>query len=291
MKNADIQMMSLNKIKLSKNSRREIRDEDLSGIMQSIKQVGLLQPIGVSKHQDGGYRICYGNRRFLACSKLGLKTIPVIVHKNNSASEEDLKNLTENIQRRDITLAEAGRYIDLLQKSGIGVAEIAVRLGVTRAYVNHATSCYRAVPEKYRGDIEVVVTKTKGAASPGKIGVRTATKIVNVVDRFGLASDQRDYLFEEAKKNDRFERDLVKEYAKRLAAGEKDPVNKVEKIKYINFHLPVPEKEYERLQEKYIEDGPFQGMAGLVMAILMGKVSERIKLAEPKRKWKRKGED
>ena len=41
--------LSLNKIKLARNSRMSVTDEEIAGLMQSIKEVGLLQPIGVEK--------------------------------------------------------------------------------------------------------------------------------------------------------------------------------------------------------------------------------------------------
>lgn len=281
MKGAEIKMMSLNDIKLAKNSRLQIKDEDLSGIMQSIKEVGLLQPIGVSQDKKGGYSICYGNRRFLACSKLGLKKIPVIIHKHKSASEEDLKNLTENIQRRNISLVEAGRYVDLLKKQGLSTSEIAVRLGVTKGYVQMTLDSYNKVPDKFKGDIDVAVTKDKKSSrSRGKIGVSTAQRIMSAKATYGLKDKDVDYLFTKAKKADKFNADLIHRYAKKLSSGESDPVESEEKTKSLNVHLILTAREYDRLWTKYVINGKFgwKGLAPLIRAIIAGEIHERIKL-------------
>lgn len=280
MKNADITMMSLNKIKMSKNSRHEIKHEDLSGLMESIKSVGLLQPIGVSKNGDG-YSICYGNRRFLAASRLGIKKIPVIVHTHKTEAEEDLKNLTENIQRRQISLVEAGRYVDILRKSGMKTSEIAVRLGVSKSYVEHTIKAYQDVPKDFQHDIEVAVTKTKGGSvkkSLGKIPVKAATKILAAKRTYRLNDEQTKYLFRAAKSNDNFQAERCNDYARSLKSGKKDPVGHQEKMKMINVNLLVTTTEYDRLFKKYCTEGPFRGLSKVIAAIASGQIHEKIKI-------------
>lgn len=277
MKGSTIQMISLNDIKLSRNSRREIKDEDLSGLMQSIKEVGLLQPIGVSKDEKGGYTINYGNRRYLACSKLGISPIPVVIQKNKSAADEDLKNLTENIQRRNISLIEAGRYVSILQDQGLGQKEIATRLGVPASYVKDTLDAFNLVPQKFKKDIETSVAKTKNARlTPGKISVGSATAIITAKRVYKLNDRQEEYLYRQAKKNDKFDLKSIKNYAAKLKAGDPDPVGSQQERKHVGFQLSISVEEYERLQEKYIVTGKYQGMAGIAKAILKGQLAERF---------------
>ncbi len=278
MKGANIQMMSLNKIKLSRNSRSAIANDDLSGIMQSIKEVGLLQPIGVSK--DGtGYSICYGNRRFLACSKLGLKKIPVIIHKHKNVAEADLKNLTENIQRRNISLIEAGRYVSILKQSGLSSNEIATRLGVNKSYVAATLDVFNRVPVKHQKDIDVAVTKSnKTSKSTGKIGVYSARRIVSAKSTYRLNDKQTDYLFEQAKHSDDFQIERVDHYAKKLKSGEANPVGHDLKTKHVAVNFLISETEYERLFKKYVAEGAFKGMSPLFKAIIEGKIAERVRV-------------
>lgn len=272
----EIKELSLNDIKLSKNSRLIDHPEDMSSLMQSIKEVGLLQPIGVVK-KPTGYEVCYGNRRYLACSKLGYSKIPVIVHTNKNEYDEDLKNLTENIQRRNISLIEAGRYIKLLQKHGLTREEIAVRLGVNAGYVKNCADAFERVPNKFKKNIEVV-TKSGGSVSPGKISISVANKISNVVRKFKLDGEQEEILFESAKKRNGFNDNRLTEYARKVKSGSKDPVHEDIKTKRLQVNLLLAEPEFSRIYEKHIASGPYSSMTQVVKLILEGKLSERIKI-------------
>lgn len=263
-----VEKLSLNKIKLGKNSRLSVSEEELSGLMQSIKEVGLLQPIGVVKNGTG-YEICYGNRRFMACSRLGFTHIPVILHEKKKESDIDLKNLTENVQRRQISLAEAGRYMELLVKEGLSRAEISVRLGVSKGYVDNCIAAIREVPKEYRDDLDIKVEKgNKTKRTPGKISVRAAMAILSARKSFRLDNEQAKLLFKAAKGEDSFDASNVKKYASAIKSGEKDFINTVPKIRTVNVNFSITDKDYRELYEKHIENGPFRSLSGLAQAVL-----------------------
>lgn len=271
-----VQEMSLNKIKLAKNSRLHMNHEDLSELMASIKQVGLLQPIGVVKN-GSGYEVCYGNRRFLAVSKLGIQKIPVIVHSSKRAHDSEIKNLTENIQRRNLTLAEAGRYIDLLQTEGLTSAEVAARLGVGTSYVKNCLDAYRKVPAEFRDDLEIRVTDKKKSA--GKIAIKTAQAILSAEKTYRLEKPQVTALFKAAKTSDDFIEANVNKYAKAIKSGEKNFLQSVRPLKQINTVFFIEEREHDRLMAEYVTDGPFKSLSGLFQAILEGKKAVKVKMA------------
>lgn len=273
-----IQSLPINKIKLARNSRMSVSTEELDGLMQSIKQVGLLQPIGVVK-SGNGYEVCYGNRRFMAVSKLGISRIPVIVHANKKAFDGDIKNLTENIQRRNLGLAEVGRYMEILKKEGLANGEIAVRLGVTKDYVKHCLDSFARVPEKYRDAIEIRLTpdQKSGKTTPGKIAVRTATAIISAQKTYRLDKKQTERIFDAAKSGDGFKVKQMKEYAAAVKQG-KDPLKAVKPVKQILVNFFMEQDEYEKLRVKYIDDGPFNSITALMLAILEGKVAQRVKV-------------
>ncbi len=182
----EIKELPMNKIKIGRNSRLAVSKEDLSGLMQSINSTGLLEPIGVIKSQkhQGSYEIAYGNRRFMAFSKLGLHSIPAVIHEYKNESDVDVKNLTENVQRRNISLAEIGRYASILEGEGLGKKELAVRLGVSINYLDACLNAYKDVPKEYREDLQV---QTSGSApEPGKISIMTAKAIVNAGKLVGV---------------------------------------------------------------------------------------------------------
>jgi ParB/RepB/Spo0J family partition protein len=271
-----IQNMPLNKIKLAKNSRLNVSDEEIAGMMQSIKEVGLLQPIGVSK-SGTGYEICYGNRRFMACSKLGMKRIPVIIHTNKTEIEGDLKNLTENLQRRNISLSEAGRYMQMLRESGLSAAEIAVRLGVSKSYIQHCLNAFSEVPAEFRDDLEMRTTMDK-KKTPGKIPITTATAILSAKKSHNLKAEDVRKLFKSAKSDDAFSVDNLPRYVSAIKQGKKDPVKETTPLKHMKVQFYISLDHYEELERRHVQEGPFQTMNGLFVAILKGEKSQRVKV-------------
>ena len=81
------------------NVRRDAAD-DLDGLAESIRQHGVLQPLGVAR-ESGGFRVVYGNRRRAAAIQVGLPEVPCVVV---DASPEDrlIHQMLENLQRRDL---------------------------------------------------------------------------------------------------------------------------------------------------------------------------------------------
>jgi ParB/RepB/Spo0J family partition protein len=269
----EIENVAINKIKINRNSRGSISKDDLHGLMQSISELGLLQPIGVVR-AGSGFEICYGNRRFLACSKLGMTKIPVIIHDDNTAADVDMKNLAENIQRRNISLPEAGRYIEGLNKEGLSLREIAVRLGVSAGYVENCRTAYNRVPEEFKQDLEVQVTNEK--ISPGKIAIKTANAILSAEKTFRLSAPQVKTLFKAAKSDARFSATNLPKYAAALKKGKADPIAAVKPVRHVRVNILLDESEYDALVAKHITGGPFNSMTQLVSAILRGEKSVKI---------------
>lgn len=260
----------LNKIKLGRNSRAKIDQDELDGLMESIKSIGLLQPIGVVK--DGtGYNIAYGNRRFLACSKLGLSHIPAIVHSYKKSSEIDIKNLAENVQRKNISLMEVGRYIGLLKGEGLTGGEIAVRLGTSRNYIETAEKCYTSVPKEFRSNISDTTAGKR--AVPGTIAPATAMKIMNTVRTYRLDRKEEKMLFDAARTTEQFEPNLIPKYAMQIKGGSKDFVKKIKPMKHMRVQFMIAQDDYDKLEVKYVDDGPFSSVTAVFKAAMLGKVS------------------
>ena len=275
--NVTIQSVPLNKIKLARNSRMDVTDEEIAGLMASIKEVGLLQPIGVVKNKNGdGFEVCYGNRRFLAVSKLGMSKIPVIIHASKKAFDGDIKNLTENIQRRNLTLTEAGRYMTLLNKEGLSLAEIAVRLGVSKSYVGNCLDAFNRVPKDFQADLEVRTTGDR-SRTPGKISISMANAIIGATKHYGLSKEQTRMLYKAAKSEDKFSLENIPKYAAAISSGQKDFLKAVEPVKYVSVRFFMKQSDYDALEKQYVIDGPFRSINGLMVAILKGEKSVRVK--------------
>ncbi|HWH68368.1 MAG TPA: ParB/RepB/Spo0J family partition protein [Candidatus Sulfotelmatobacter sp.] len=102
---------------------------DLSDLVASIKDRGVIQPIVVSKHAPAKYQIIAGERRFTAAKRAGLPEIPALVAQVGSPKERLELQIIENLHREDLTpLEEAQSYRRLISEFGIKQTELAALL-------------------------------------------------------------------------------------------------------------------------------------------------------------------
>ncbi len=81
--------------------------EGIDELAESIRVQGLLEPIVVCESEKKGkYEILAGQRRFLACKQLGMKTIEAVIRERKDETQAKALSLTENLMRRDITQKE-----------------------------------------------------------------------------------------------------------------------------------------------------------------------------------------
>lgn len=98
--------------------RKNFDKEKIEALAESIKEHGLIQPIIVTKAEEG-YRIIAGERRWRAARAAGLKTIPVIEREATPREIMELA-LIENIQREDLNpIEEAEAYERLMTEYNI----------------------------------------------------------------------------------------------------------------------------------------------------------------------------
>ena len=122
---------------------RQVFDEDdLNELVESIREVGLLQPI-VVRRQDDGYELVMGERRLRATRQAGLSTIPAIVR---DTAEHDLLRdaLLENLHRVQLNpLEEAAAYQQMLDDFGRTQEELATRIKRSRPQISNTIRLLR----------------------------------------------------------------------------------------------------------------------------------------------------
>jgi len=117
---------------------RQIFDEEsLAELAESIKVVGLLQPVVVRRVRPQRYEIVMGERRWRACLLAELAFIPAIVR---DTSDDDLLRdaLIENLHRQQLNpLEEAAAYQQLLDDFSATHEDIARRVGRSRPHITN----------------------------------------------------------------------------------------------------------------------------------------------------------
>ena len=100
-------------------SRAEHFDEEaLGALAESIREVGILQPVLV-RPVDDGYELIAGERRWRAARRVGLQTIPALVRETDDAAALE-HALVENLHRDDLNaLEEAAAYQQLIEDFGL----------------------------------------------------------------------------------------------------------------------------------------------------------------------------
>lgn len=133
----DILEIPLNEIRSNPyQPRKTFIDDTLRELADSIKEVGVIQPILVKKSIKG-YELIAGERRTKAARLAGLETIPAII-KDFTDQEMMEIALIENIQREDLNpIDEASAYENIIKVSGMTQEEFAKRFGKSRSYVTN----------------------------------------------------------------------------------------------------------------------------------------------------------
>lgn len=85
--------------------RRYFDPQKLAGLVESIRQHGILEPLLVRPLEDGTYELVAGERRYRAAKELGLVEVPVVI-REMSRTEALQFGLIENLQREDLNPIE-----------------------------------------------------------------------------------------------------------------------------------------------------------------------------------------
>lgn len=138
---------------ISPNPRqpRTIFDEEkLAELINSIKEVGVLQPPVVRAVNDGRYELIMGERRLRAAKAAGLTQIPVIIRQ--TPDDQLLREaLLENIHRSELNALEEGAaYEQLLNDFNYTHDELAQKIGRSRPHISNTLRLLQLPPSVQR---------------------------------------------------------------------------------------------------------------------------------------------
>lgn len=126
------------------NPRKSFDEKSLKELADSIKQKGVLQPIGV-REKDCKFEIVFGERRFRAAQMAGLKDMPVIIVDASDSEAEELA-ITENLQREEVNEIEEGRVYESMIKEGENIASLALKFGKSEKYIKLRLQLIQLIP-------------------------------------------------------------------------------------------------------------------------------------------------
>lgn len=131
-----ISEIPIDQIEPNSNQPRSLFDEDkLRELAESIREIGIIQPITLRQIADNRFQIIAGERRWRASQIAGLKAIPAYIRTINDESVMEMA-LVENIQREDLNPIEiALAYEHLLESTGETQEQVSMRVGKSRANV------------------------------------------------------------------------------------------------------------------------------------------------------------
>ncbi len=133
-----INEISIEQIEANPNQpRREFNDEALQDLANSIKEIGIVQPITLRQIAENRFQIIAGERRWRASQIIGLKSIPAYIRTIKDENVMELA-LVENIQREDLNAIEiALAYEQLLSGEGMTQEKVSERVGKSRTAITN----------------------------------------------------------------------------------------------------------------------------------------------------------
>ena len=207
--------------------RQQFDEESLAELAESLKSIGEIQPIVVSKFEKG-YQIIAGERRWRAAKLAGLKEIPVLIRETVGIGVL-LESLIENLHRKDLESTERENAISTLWKAGKWktYVELGKALGKSEYWV--------------RTNIDAASIREKEEIPP-EVATRT------IVSTSTLESEDRKRIIEKVRSEEIPEKD-VRDYV-RIVKKAPEPVKR-ELLKTKSFVTP---KMAETIVEKLDED-------------------------------------
>ena len=134
--------------------RMSFDQEALEELANSIRTLGLIQPITVRRISDSRYQIISGERRFRASRMAGMDMVPAYIRDANDQGMLEMA-IVENIQRENLDPIEvAMSYQRLIEECSLTQEQMAIRVGKKRASVTNFLRLLK-LPAKIQHDLKV----------------------------------------------------------------------------------------------------------------------------------------
>jgi ParB family chromosome partitioning protein len=188
MQTAGISEIQLTKIEANPFQPRSKFDiEALQELSDSIKEMGLIQPITLRKIGDDKYQIIAGERRFRAAQMAKMETIPAYIRKAKDDGMLEMA-LVENIQREDLDAIEiAVSYQRLMEELEFTQEEMSSRVGKKRSTIANYLRLLKLPAIIQKGLREKAISMGHARAIINIEDTDTQTMIYNQILKYGFS--------------------------------------------------------------------------------------------------------
>jgi len=168
------------------NPRKVVDQNSIIELSESIKSIGLLQPVTVREittDEEGAeikYELILGSRRLAASKLLGWEEIPAIV-KNMDDKEVLEAMIIENLQRKDIEPLDEALAFNELYENGLSYINIATKVGKTPEFV------------KLRIRLNELIPEFKSMLTDNKLSLSAAYELCKVINEIQTAIYEQHY--------------------------------------------------------------------------------------------------
>lgn len=203
--------------------RTTFDEQALTDLSNSIREVGIIQPLTLRRVGENQYQIIAGERRFRASKMAGLKTVPAYIRESDDSNMLELA-LVENIQREDLDAIEiALSYQRLIEECNLTQEILSDRVGKQRSTISNYLRLLK---------LPAVVQK---AIREREISMGHARAIINVKD-----AETQIMIYKQIIAYD-FSVRKIEEIVRKLNSEEAEPVKPKK-------HVPKFPGEYEKLK-------------------------------------------
>lgn len=186
--NAGISEIEISNIEANPFQPRSKFDaESLKELADSIREIGLIQPITLRKMDENKYQIIAGERRFRAAQLAGLKSLPAYIRKAKDDGMLEMA-LVENIQREDLDAIEiAVSYQRLMEELEFTQEDLSSRVGKKRSTIANYLRLLKLPAIIQKGLREKQISMGHARAIINIEDTDTQTMIYNQIIKYGFS--------------------------------------------------------------------------------------------------------
>lgn len=192
-------------------------EKDLDELAESIRKVGLLEPIVVCETEDGKFEVISGQRRFLAHHRIGADTITAgILDTRVTEIEGKVLSVTENLMRRDVNTKDLRDVCEYLYRHYGSIQNVVEHTGLPRnkvsQYVKYdqLVGALKTLVDGGAVEIETALRAQRAASVTGHVNAEEAVKFATEMSGMSGAQ-QRKIVTDRARQPDSVADDIIED--------------------------------------------------------------------------------